>query len=198
MAAKKPAPKKPAPKKPTADATKKAAPKKPAPKKPAVPAADAPIKVSAAPVVGSKAPAFTALDDAGNAVKLSDFAGKHVVLYFYPKDSTPGCTIEGQQFTRRASDFAQKNAVVFGVSADGAASHQKFKAKCGIGIPLLVDTDKALIAKYGAFGEKNMYGRIMMGIIRSTFLIGPDGKIKAAWPKVKVDGHADEVLAAIG
>ncbi len=145
---------------------------------------------------GDKAPAFTMEDQDGKPVKLSDFKGKRVVLYFYPKDNTPGCTTEACAFR---DDYAKlkKKAVVLGVSPDSAASHQKFVAKYSLPFPLLVDEGHAVAEKFGAWGEKSLYGRKFMGIIRSTFLIGKDGKIEKVWPKVKVAGHNDEVLEAL-
>ena len=146
---------------------------------------------------GDKAPAFTLQDAAGNKVKLSDFKGKFVVLYFYPKDNTPGCTQEACDFRDEHSALQKAGAVVLGVSPDSAASHQKFAAKYELPFPLLVDADHAVAEKFGAWGEKTLYGRKFMGIIRQTYLIGPDGKIARAWPKVKVAGHVAEVKAAI-
>ncbi len=146
---------------------------------------------------GDKAPAFTLQDAAGNKVKLSDFKGKFVVLYFYPKDNTPGCTTEACDFRDEHSALQKAGAVVLGVSPDSAASHQKFAAKYELPFPLLVDADHAVAEKFGAWGEKTLYGRKFMGIIRQTYLIGPDGKIARAWPKVKVAGHVAEVKAAI-
>ena len=126
---------------------------------------------------GDKAPAFTLKDRRGKKVKLSDFKGKYVVLYFYPKDNTPGCTTEACDFRDEHSALQKAGAVVLGVSPDSAASHQKFAAKYELPFPLLVDADHAVAEKYGAWGEKSLYGRKFMGIIRSTFLIGPDGKM---------------------
>jgi peroxiredoxin Q/BCP len=146
---------------------------------------------------GQAAPAFRLVDQDEKPVTLADLRGKNVVLYFYPKDSTPGCTLEGQHFSRLAPEFAAKNTVVFGVSADGAASHRKFKAKCAIDVPLLADPEKQAIQAFGAWQEKSMYGRKMMGIVRSTFLLDGEGKVRKVWPKVKVEGHAEDVLAAI-
>lgn len=147
---------------------------------------------------GKKAPAFSLKDEAGKTVKLSDFAGKHVVLYFYPKDNTPGCTTEACDFRDGHSKLRQAGAVVLGVSPDSEKSHQKFIEKHGLPFQLLVDEDHAVAEKYGAWGEKSLYGRKFMGIIRSTVLIGPDGKVVKAWPKVKVAGHVDDVLEALG
>jgi peroxiredoxin Q/BCP len=146
---------------------------------------------------GSKAPAFSLKDQAGNAVKLGDFAGKQVVLYFYPKDNTPGCTTEACDFRDQHSKLQKAGAIVLGVSPDSDKSHQKFIDKFSLPFPLLVDTDHSVAEKYGAWGEKSLYGRKFMGIIRSTFLIGADGKVKKVWPKVKVAGHVDEVLEAV-
>ncbi|MFN0063803.1 MAG: thioredoxin-dependent thiol peroxidase [Myxococcaceae bacterium] len=146
---------------------------------------------------GSKAPAFSLQDQHGRTVKLSDLEGKHVVLYFYPKDDTPGCTKEACDFRDQHTTLQKAGAVVLGVSPDDTKSHAKFADKFDLPFSLLVDTGHALADKYGAWGEKNMMGRKYMGVIRSTFLIGPDGKVKKAWSKVKVDGHVDEVKAAI-
>ena len=146
---------------------------------------------------GQKAPAFKLESSDGKKVSLGDFAGKNVVLYFYPRDSTPGCTLEAQAFRDAAAALKKKNAVVLGVSKDSIASHCKFRDKHDLNFPLLSDPEGEVLEKYGAWGEKVMYGKKMMGIIRSTFVIGPDGKIKKIFPKVKVAGHAEEVLAAL-
>jgi peroxiredoxin Q/BCP len=146
---------------------------------------------------GQKAPAFKLESSDGKKLSLGDFAGKSVVLYFYPRDSTPGCTLEAQAFRDAAAALKKKNAVVLGVSKDSIASHCKFRDKHDLNFPLLSDPDGEVLEKYGAWGEKVMYGKKMMGIIRSTFVIGPDGKIKKIFPKVKVNGHAEEVLAAL-
>ena len=146
---------------------------------------------------GDKAPDFEARDENGNKVKLSDFKGKNVVLYFYPKDMTPGCTVEACDFRDNFSVLKKKGAVVLGVSKDPAPSHQKFKTKYELPFPLLADEEAEVIKAYGAWGKRSLYGREFMGILRSTFVIGPDGKIKAAFPKVKVQGHVEEVLAAL-
>jgi peroxiredoxin Q/BCP len=146
---------------------------------------------------GSKAPDFSLLSDQGEKVKLSAFGGQPVVLYFYPKDDTPGCTREACAFRDRKTALAKLGAVVFGVSADDVTSHEKFRDKYKINFPLLADTDHRVAEKYGAWREKNLYGKKSMGIQRSTFLIGRDGKIARVWKKVNVDGHDEEVIAAI-
>lgn len=143
---------------------------------------------------GKKAPAFSLEESDGSRVALADFAGQNVVLYFYPKDNTPGCTVEANDFRQAMPKFRKLNAVVLGVSKDSVASHCKFRDKFKLNFPLLSDPDGKVIEKYGAWGEKNMYGKKMMGIIRSTVVIGEDGKIKKTFPKVKVAGHVDEVL----
>ncbi len=147
---------------------------------------------------GDKAPDFRLPSDEGGEIALSDFKGKRVVLYFYPKDSTPGCTQESCDFRDALPALKKKGAVVLGVSKDSVASHQKFKAKQNLNFPLLADTDTRVMQAYGAWGEKTLYGKKMIGCIRTTVLIGKDGKIERIWPKVKVAGHADEVLAALG
>jgi len=147
--------------------------------------------------VGKKAPAFKLPGSNGKTVALSEFAGKIVVLYFYPKDDTSGCTKEACAFRDEIKRFTGQKAVVLGVSPDGLKAHDKFIAKYGLPFVLLADEDHAIAEKYGVWVEKSMYGRKYMGIERSTFVIGPDGKVKAAFRKVKVDGHVDEVLAAV-
>jgi thioredoxin-dependent peroxiredoxin len=146
---------------------------------------------------GKKAPAFTLKNQDGKAVKLSDFAGKNVVLYFYPKDNTPGCTTEACDFRDQHSKLEKAGAVVLGVSPDAEKTHLKFAGKFGLPFTLLADTEHEVAEKYGSWGEKSLYGRKFMGIIRSTFLIGGDGKVAKVWPKVKVAGHVDEVLEAV-
>jgi peroxiredoxin Q/BCP len=147
---------------------------------------------------GSKAPDFTAKDQDGKKVKLSDYKGKRVVHYFYPKDDTPGCTKEACSFRDADAVFNKKGIKVFGVSTDDEKSHQKFISKFQLPFDLLADTDKKIVEKYGVWGEKSMYGRKYMGTNRKTFLIGEDGKIVKIFDKVKVAEHADEVLAAFG
>lgn len=146
---------------------------------------------------GKKAPAFSLKDQDGKAVKLSDFAGKNVVLYFYPKDNTPGCTTEACDFRDQHKALEKAGAVVLGVSPDAEKTHLKFAGKFGLPFTLLADTEHAVAEKYGSWGEKSLYGRKFMGIIRSTFLIGGDGRVAKVWPKVKVAGHVDEVLEAV-
>jgi thioredoxin-dependent peroxiredoxin len=145
---------------------------------------------------GDKAPAFSLPADSGETISLKDLKGKPVVLYFYPKDDTSGCTVEACEFRDRWSEVKKSGAVVLGVSPDGVASHQKFKKKFSLPFPLLADEDHAVAEAYGAWGEKSMYGRKYQGILRSTFLIR-DGKIVHVFPKVKPQGHAAEVLAAL-
>lgn len=144
-------------------------------------------------MVGKKAPAFTLQDQDENKVKLSSFLGQWVVLYFYPKDDTPGCTREAIAFTEENPDFNGLDAVVLGVSKDSCQSHRKFIEKHNLGITLLSDPDHAVMEKYGAWGEKKNYGKTTMGTIRSTVLIDPKGVLAYRWPTVKVDGHADAV-----
>jgi peroxiredoxin Q/BCP len=151
----------------------------------------------AMPEAGKKAPAFSLKNQEGETIKLSDLKGQYVVLYFYPKDNTPGCTTEACDFRDFSAKFKKAKAVVLGVSADSEESHQKFTSKYKLPFSLLVDDDNEVAKKYGAYGEKSLYGRKFMGIIRSTFLINPEGKLARVWPKVKVDGHAEEVLEAI-
>jgi peroxiredoxin Q/BCP len=143
--------------------------------------------------VGAKAPVFTLRDQNGEQVKLSDFAGSWVVLYFYPKDDTPGCTTEACEFTDGIKAFEDLDAVVLGCSADAPESHRKFIAKHGLKVTLLSDTDHAVMKTYAAWGEKSMYGRTTMGVIRSTVLIDPRGKVAFHWPNVKAAGHAEQV-----
>jgi len=146
---------------------------------------------------GTKAPAFTLKADDGTKVKLADLKGRPVVLYFYPKDDTPGCTREACAFRDRQAELQKLGAVVLGVSPDDTASHAKFKQKYQLNFPLLADPDHQVAEKFGAWREKNMYGKKTMGIVRSTFLIGPDGTIKKVWKNVKVDGHDEAVLSAL-
>lgn len=146
---------------------------------------------------GDKAPAFSSTATDGSTVKLSDFKGKSVILYFYPRDDTPGCTKEASAFRDVYSEIAAKGAVVLGVSVDTVKSHVKFTEKFSLPFPLLADEEKKIVQAYGVWGEKVFMGRKYLGIHRVTFLIGPDGRIKNIWPTVKPEQHAAEVLAAL-
>ena len=146
---------------------------------------------------GKKSPAFTLKADDGSKVKLSDLKGSPVVLYFYPKDDTPGCTKEACSFRDRKSEIEALGAVVLGVSPDTVESHVKFRDKYGLNFRLLADADHQVAEKYGAWREKNMYGKKSMGIQRSTYLIDADGKVAKVWQRVQVDGHDDQVIEAI-
>ncbi len=146
------------------------------------------------PQTGDQAPDFQLQDQNGNGVKLSQFRGKHVVLYFYPKDDTPGCTQEACDFRDEHSALRDAGAVVLGVSPDDIKSHQKFATKFSLPFPLLADTERKVCDAYGVWGEKSLYGRKFMGVTRATFLIDPEGKVSRAWPKVKVTGHVQEIL----
>ena len=143
------------------------------------------------------APDFTLLDDTGEAITLSSFRGKKVVVYFYPKDNTPGCTTEACSFRDDYAQFTALGAVVIGISPDSGASHAKFRLKFGLPFYLVSDPDHAVAAAYGAWGPKTNYGRIYEGIIRSTFVVGEDGRLLKVFPKVKPEGHAQEVLAVL-
>jgi thioredoxin-dependent peroxiredoxin len=145
---------------------------------------------------GDKAPDFALPADDGDTVRLSALKGKPAVLYFYPKDDTSGCTLEAQDFTRLAPQFKKAGVEVIGISPDSVESHQKFCKKYKLGVRLAADTDKAACSAYGVWAEKSMYGRKYMGVERSTFLIDKAGRIAKSWRKVKVPGHAEEVLAA--
>jgi thioredoxin-dependent peroxiredoxin len=147
---------------------------------------------------GQKAPDFSLSDDRGNTVTLSGLSGKPVVLYFYPKDDTPGCTREACAFRDRQNDLAAHGAVVLGVSPDDEKSHGKFRDKFSLNFPLLADPDHQVAEAYGAWREKKNYGKTYMGIQRSTFLIDGDGTVRKAWKKVDVDGHDSAVLEALG
>jgi thioredoxin-dependent peroxiredoxin len=149
------------------------------------------------PQTGDTAPSFELKDQQGRSVKLADLAGRSVVLYFYPKDDTPGCTVEACNFRDEHSALEKAGAVVLGVSPDTTKSHEKFSTKFSLPFPLLADTEHKVAEAYGAWGEKSNYGRTYMGIIRSTFLIDPQGTVKHVWPKVKVNGHVNEVLAVL-
>jgi len=146
---------------------------------------------------GRKAPSFMLPSVEGGAVTLKDYLGKPVVLYFYPKDDTPGCTREACAFRDTQAQIRKAGAVVLGVSPDSVASHQKFKAKYKLNFPLLSDADKSVAKKFGAYGEKLMYGKKVVGMIRSTFVIDGRGVVRRVFPRVKVDGHAERVLEAL-
>ena len=146
--------------------------------------------------VGTKAPAFTLLRDGGGKVSLKDFKGRNLVIYFYPKADTPGCTREAIDFSRLKPQFNKAETDILGVSADPVKAQDSFKKKHDLKVQLLSDETHEMLEAYGAWGKKSMYGKTFMGILRVTYLIGPDGRIAQIWPKVKVDGHAEEVLAA--
>ncbi len=147
--------------------------------------------------VGRKAPDFKLLDDQGREVRLKDLAGKRVVVYFYPRDATPGCTQEACDFRDAASRFQEKDTVVVGVSRDSVDSHKKFKEKHDLPFALLSDPELKMLKDYGAWGKKTLYGKTSEGVLRSTVLIGADGKVQKVWPKVKVAGHVEKVLEAL-
>ena len=145
---------------------------------------------------GDLAPAFTLAGAGGETISLEGLKGRKAVLYFYPKDDTSGCTLEAQGFNALASEFAAADAIVIGISPDSVKSHDKFRAKYGLTFPLASDEGKAMLEAYGVWAEKSMYGRKYMGVERTTMLIDREGRIVRIWPKVKVPGHAEEVLAA--
>lgn len=145
---------------------------------------------------GAKAPGFTLPRDGGGTVSLSDFKGRKLVIYFYPRADTPGCTRELIEFSKLRSQFTKAETDILGVSADPVKAQDAFKKKHKLTVGLLSDERHQMLEAYGAWGKKSMYGKTFMGIIRSTVLIGPDGRIARIWPKVKVDGHAQEVLEA--
>jgi peroxiredoxin Q/BCP len=146
--------------------------------------------------IGDRAPAFRIPRDGGGDVALGDFKGRKLVLYFYPRADTSGCTIEAKDFTKLAPAFARAGTDILGVSADPVGKQDKFKAKHGLKIALGSDETHEMLQAYGAWAKKSLYGRSFMGILRKTYLIGPDGRIARIWDKVKVAGHAEEVLAA--
>ena len=145
---------------------------------------------------GAKAPAFTLPHDGGETISLADFAGRKLVLYFYPRADTPGCTKEAIDFSRLKSAFGKAGADVLGVSADPVPAQDKFKTKHKLSIALASDEKRKMLEAYGVWQEKSLYGRKFFGIVRTTLLIGPDQRIAQIWPKVSVNGHAEEVLAA--
>ncbi len=149
------------------------------------------------PIAGQPAPEFELPDQQGKFHKLSDYQGKPLVIYFYPKDDTPGCTKEACAFRDATKEYERLGAQVLGVSPDSSASHQKFVDKYELPFPLLADTERAMCEAYGVWQEKNMYGKKSMGVVRSTFVIAPDGKIRKIFARVKVEGHSDQVLLAL-
>jgi peroxiredoxin Q/BCP len=157
--------------------------------------AETSAKARPGPKVGSPAPSFSLPTDSGNEVSLAAHKGKWVILYFYPRDNTPGCTREAIAFEKAAPALKQRGAVVLGVSRDSVASHCGFKEKQGLRFPLLSDPDSKVHKLYGAYGDKVMYGKTVTGALRTTVVIAPDGKLAKLYPNVKVDGHADAVLA---
>jgi len=158
--------------------------------------ASKPPAATSALAEGQKAPAFRLPRDGGSVVTLSDYAGQKLVLFFYPRADTPGCTREAIDFTRLKGDFTAAGTAVLGISADPLKSQEKFRDKHGLGIPLISDEQHEMLEGYGAWGEKSMYGKTFLGILRTTVLIGTDGKVARIWRNVRVEGHADEVLAA--
>ncbi len=184
-------------KKTTPRSTKKTAPLSPSKKSPPATSNNRTSRRSGSLKIGSRAPAFSLPNEKGQLVKLSELKGKQVVLFFYPKDDTPGCTKEACSFRDGLQAIRKKGAVVFGVSADSVDSHQRFSKKFSLNFPLLSDESKATIQAYGVWKEKSMYGRKYMGIERTTVLIDKDGTIMRVFPKVKVDGHYAEVLDAL-
>jgi thioredoxin-dependent peroxiredoxin len=147
--------------------------------------------------VGDKAPDFTLTADSGEKISLKDYRGKKVILYFYPKDMTSGCTVEACDFRDNITKFEKKNAVVIGVSPDGTKSHVKFRDKYELPFTLLSDESKSMLEDYGVWREKSMYGRKYMGVVRTTFVIDEKGKIEKVFEKVKVEGHIDEILEVL-
>jgi peroxiredoxin Q/BCP len=170
--------------------------KSPAVSKPPAAKAEAPAARKPGLTEGAKAPAFDLPRDGGATVSLSDYAGKKLVLFFYPRADTPGCTKEAIDFTRLSSAFAECQTAVLGVSADPPKAQEAFRDKHELATPLISDEQHEMLEAYGVWGEKSMYGRTFLGIVRTTVLIGADGRVLKIWRNVKVDGHADEVLAA--
>ena len=152
--------------------------------------------MSDGPATGDKAPAFRLASDSGSEISLADFKGRNLVIYFYPKADTPGCTQEAIDFSRLSKAFQKAGTAVLGVSADPVRALGRFREKHALTVPLLSDERHAMLEAYGVWGEKKMYGRTFMGVKRTTVLIGPDGRIARLWQNVKVPGHAEEVLAA--
>ncbi len=147
--------------------------------------------------IGTKAPAFALSNQSGKTISLKDFSGERFVIYFYPADDTPGCTKEACQFNDGLGAYRKLGVRVIGVSPDGAEKHVAFRKKYGLTFDLLSDPEKKVMTSYGAYGEKMMYGKKVTGVIRSTFVIGPSGRIEHAWYNVRADGHADKVLATL-
>jgi len=147
--------------------------------------------------IGTKAPAFALLNQSGKTISLKDFSGERFVIYFYPADDTPGCTKEACQFNDGLAAYRKLGVRVIGVSPDGAEKHVAFRKKYGLTFDLLSDPEKKVMTSYGAYGEKMMYGKKVTGVIRSTFVIGPNGRVEHAWYNVRADGHADKVLATL-
>jgi peroxiredoxin Q/BCP len=147
--------------------------------------------------IGDKAPDFSLVSDSGKKASLKDFRGQNLVLYFYPKADTPGCTVEANQFRDASKELAKAKTNVAGVSADPPEALQKFRDKYQLNFPLLSDPDHKTLEAYGVWQEKNMYGKKSMGIVRTTYIIGPEGKITHVFPRVKVDGHIQQVLEAV-
>ncbi|QPF88758.1 peroxiredoxin [Bradyrhizobium commune] len=164
--------------------------------KPSKPAASKPVSSTPALAEGQKAPTFHLPRDGGSVVTLADYAGQKLVLFFYPRADTPGCTREAIDFTRLKDAFAKAGTSVLGISADPLKAQEKFRDKHSLDIPLISDEQHEMLEAYGAWGEKSMYGKSFLGILRTTVLIGSDGNVARVWRNVRVDGHADEVLAA--
>jgi peroxiredoxin Q/BCP len=177
-------------------AAKKSVPKKAATKAAKTPAQKTSAKGAELPAAGAKAPSFSLPRDGGSTIGLSDFAGKKLVLYFYPRADTTGCTKEAIDFSRLRADFSRAGTEIVGVSADPVAALDKFKGKHKLSIALASDEKHRMLEAYGVWQEKSLYGRKFLGIVRSTFLIGADGRIAKVWPRVFVEGHAADVLAA--
>ncbi|MHB8263662.1 MAG: thioredoxin-dependent thiol peroxidase [Acidimicrobiales bacterium] len=146
---------------------------------------------------GDEAPLFSLPDQDGQQISLGDFRDQNVVVYFYPADDTPGCTTEACQFNDNLQGFGRLGVTVLGISPDDAVSHRRFREKYGLQLPLLTDAEHETMERYGAWGEKTLYGKTTVGVIRSTFLVGPDGKIIQPWYNVRADGHAEKVLIAL-
>jgi peroxiredoxin Q/BCP len=147
--------------------------------------------------IGAKAPAFSLPNQSGKTISLKDFSGERFVIYFYPADDTPGCTKEACQFNDGLAAYRKLGVRVIGVSPDGAEEHVAFRKKYGLNFDLLSDPDKKVMTRYGAYGEKMMYGKKVTGVIRSTFVVGPTGTVEHVWYNVRADGHADKVLATL-